>query len=206
MRVSIIFPYATAPSSSGPGRQVLSLKIAGSTPAGVTTKTAHRRWAFSVVIPFRYDTVQVRTSKASSRAAIRELVILQCMRVKITSFSYRDGYPADTSSHGGGFVFDTRLLYNPGLIAELLDYHGKEQPIIDYLDKQPDVQKFAEHVFAIIDLAIKNYQTRGYDYLSVSFGCTGGKHRSVYMAEHLARHVQDEFPGVEVDIIHTKGW
>lgn len=128
------------------------------------------------------------------------------MNVIITSFSYLDGYPADTSPHGGGFILDCRLLHNPYIIAELKDRSGKEQPVIEYLDQQPDVQEFAKLTFSLVDMAIERYQKRSFDYLSIGFGCTGGKHRSVYMAERLAKHIHEKFPEVEVAVRHTKGW
>lgn len=112
------------------------------------------------------------------------------LTVNINSFSYRRGIPYDASGHGGGFVFDCRLLPNPGRLEEFRLLSGKDKPVIDYLDNEPMVHTFIESAKKIVEQSIDRYLQAGYDHLQVNFGCTGGQHRSVYCAEALASKLQ----------------
>ncbi|MFZ5515544.1 MAG: RapZ C-terminal domain-containing protein [Candidatus Zhuqueibacterota bacterium] len=99
-------------------------------------------------------------------------------------FSY-SGIPPDDSGNHGGFVFDCRFIPNPGRLPEYADLTGRDRAVIDYLENFPAVDQFFQHVVSIVEMAIENFQARGFDHLMVSFGCTGGQHRSVYFAERL---------------------
>jgi len=123
------------------------------------------------------------------------------LTVQIASFSYKNDIPPDDSGNGGGFLFDCRGLPNPGRIVEYREFSGKDQPVIEYLRKEREVNDFLAHVISLIDQSVKNYIGRGFTHLSVSFGCTGGRHRSVYCAEELAKHLKSKFP-VKVLINH----
>jgi aminoglycoside/choline kinase family phosphotransferase len=121
--------------------------------------------------------------------------------VKISSFSYRDSIPADQSSHGGGFVFDCRGIMNPGRIEHMKTLHGRDKTVKDYLEQQTKMQDFLNSVFDIVDISVEEYIRRGFDSLMVSFGCTGGQHRSVYAADALARHLKNKFK-VRIQLTH----
>ena len=108
------------------------------------------------------------------------------LTVRVFSFSFHNGIPADESGNGGGFVFDGRSLPNPGREEQYRQLTGKDEAVIEYLDRQPGVHEFLDHVFSLVDSSVANYRQRGFSNLIVSFGCTGGQHRSVYLAEHLA--------------------
>lgn len=110
--------------------------------------------------------------------------------VSINSFSYRHGIPYDASGHGGGFVFDCRLLPNPGRLDEFRRLSGKDEPVIDYLDNEPMVHAFVETAHKMVEQSVDRYLQAGYSHLQVNFGCTGGQHRSVYCAEVLASKLQ----------------
>jgi aminoglycoside/choline kinase family phosphotransferase len=125
------------------------------------------------------------------------------LTVRITSFSYKKGIPADPSENGGGFVFDCRGLPNPGRLKEYQDLTGLDRPVIDYLEQYIEVIAFQQKAREIVKISIDDYLTRGFNHLSVSFGCTGGQHRSVYHAENFARWVENNFP-VKVVLIHTE--
>ena len=113
------------------------------------------------------------------------------LTVRINSFSYiRSGIPEDPTLNGGGFVFDCRALPNPGRIDELKVYSGLEDPVINYLKNSPEIKEFLANVFGLIDQSITNYNQRGFEHLQINFGCTGGKHRSVYCTEKLAEHLK----------------
>jgi aminoglycoside/choline kinase family phosphotransferase len=123
--------------------------------------------------------------------------------VRIFSFSFHRSMPKDESGHGGGFIFDARSLPNPGREERFKAFTGKDAPVIDYLNQQESVHQFLAGVMSLVDASVSNYQSRGFKNLMVSFGCTGGQHRSVYLAEQLAKHLRgrDE---VEVVVRHLE--
>jgi aminoglycoside/choline kinase family phosphotransferase len=123
------------------------------------------------------------------------------LRVRIFSFSFHRGLPKDETGHGGGFVFDARSLPNPGREERFKTFTGKDAPVIDYLHQQESVQQFLASVMALVDASVSNYQHRGFKSLTVSFGCTGGQHRSVYLAEQLANRLRGR-KGLEVVVRH----
>jgi aminoglycoside/choline kinase family phosphotransferase len=125
------------------------------------------------------------------------------LTVRITSFSFHRGWPKDESGHGGGFVFDGRSLPNPGREERFKVLTGKDAPVIDYLNQQESVHQFLASVMSLVDASVANYQQRGFKNLMVSFGCTGGQHRSVYLAEQLAKRLRGR-NGVEVVVRHRE--
>ncbi len=126
------------------------------------------------------------------------------LTVLIRSFSYRDGVPADSEGHGGGFVFDCRALPNPHNVEGLRDLTGRDQPVVDYLERQAAVQEFWSSASALTDAHVERWLERDFSSLTVAFGCTGGRHRSVYFAEKLAAHLASRYPHVQVKLEHMK--
>ncbi len=117
------------------------------------------------------------------------------LTVHITSFSYKKGgYPQDTTGHGGGFVFDCRAIHNPGRYPEYKGLTGQNQPVIEFLEKEEQTEPFWNGLVPLVSNAVETYIKRGFEHLSVGFGCTGGQHRSVYFAERLARYLQEKYP------------
>lgn len=108
------------------------------------------------------------------------------LTIEITSFSFKKGYPKENAEHGGGYVFDCRALPNPGRLNQYKMLTGIDQPVIDYLSKHSEVEVFFERAKSLVVESVNVYKYRGFNHLSVSFGCTGGQHRSVYMANRLA--------------------
>ena len=125
------------------------------------------------------------------------------LTVRITSFSYKKGIPDDLTGNGGGFVFDCRAIHNPGRYAEYKQFTGMDEPVIEFLDKEEAMQEFLDHVYGIVDYSVEKYLSRGFTHLMVSFGCTGGQHRSVYSAEHLAAHLHSKY-GVRIVLEHRE--
>jgi aminoglycoside/choline kinase family phosphotransferase len=121
--------------------------------------------------------------------------------VRIFSFSFHQGLPTDETGNGGGFVFDGRSLPNPGREERFKLLTGQDAPVIDYLNQQETVHQYFASVLSLVDASIASYQSRGFKNLMVSFGCTGGQHRSVYLAEQLAKRLRSK-PGVEVVLRH----
>lgn len=138
------------------------------------------------------------------------------LTVKIVSFSYKKGLPDDYSGNGGGFVFDCRAPHNPGRYAEYKQKTGLEQEVIDFLEgrvhayddkklgTELSMPEYMEHVYALVDPAVETYLKRGFTSLMVCFGCTGGQHRSVYGAQHLAEHLSRKFPAAIIDLWHRE--
>jgi RNase adaptor protein for sRNA GlmZ degradation len=123
--------------------------------------------------------------------------------VRVLSFSYKKGIPADPSGNGGGFVFDCRAVNNPGKYERYTHFTGMDEPVIEFLEEDGEIQPFMEQAFQLVDFSVKRYMDRGFQNLMVSFGCTGGQHRSVYAAERMAEHINQKF-GVEVQLIHRE--
>ena len=126
------------------------------------------------------------------------------LTVYVGSFSYRRGYPEDTGGHGGGFVFDCRALPNPGRQLEFQELCGRDDAVIRFLDSCEELTDFWDNVRGLVDKQVREYLRRGFNSLSVWFGCTGGQHRSVYFSERLARHIRSEFPDVNVRLTHRE--
>ena len=126
------------------------------------------------------------------------------LTVLVQSFSFKKSIPQDPSPNGGGFVFDCRALPNPGREKRFAHNTGQDACIVEYLEQYPVVEEFKKHVFAIVDQAVDNYLERRFDHLMVSFGCTGGQHRSVYFAEQTAKHIREKYPAVNVVLRHTE--
>ncbi|RKY91489.1 MAG: phosphotransferase enzyme family protein [Ignavibacteriae bacterium] len=125
------------------------------------------------------------------------------LTVSINSFSYKSSIPVDLSGNGGGFVFDCRSLHNPGRYDEFKMLSGKDEAVIEFLNKQSDVKEFLTDITSIIKRAINNYTQRGFSHLMINFGCTGGQHRSVFCAERLAEYINKSFD-VNVILQHTE--
>ncbi len=125
------------------------------------------------------------------------------LTVRIFSFSFHRGLPKDETGHGGGFVFDGRSLPNPGREERFKPLTGRDAPVVEYLNQQESVHQFLASVFSLVEASVNEYQRRGFKSLMVSFGCTGGQHRSVYLAEQLAKRFRGR-SGVEVVLRHRE--
>jgi len=126
------------------------------------------------------------------------------LTVTVYSFSFHKGIPHDPSGNGGGYVFDCRSIHNPGRYEPYRKLTGRDEAVIRFLEEDGEVFSFLEHVYGVVDPHVETFSRRGFRNLMVSFGCTGGQHRSVYCAGHLARHLADRFPSVRVRLIHRE--
>src|SRR5882672_7252556 len=153
-----------------------------------------------IALPTLMDTFNsmLASEKLQSVASAGEL-----LTVRIFSFSFHRGLPKDETRNGGGFIFDGRSLPNPGREEQFKPLTGRDAPVIDYLSQQDSVHQFLASVTALVDASVSSYQRRGFKNLMVSFGCTGGQHRSVYLAEQLAKRLSGR-SGVEVVVQHRE--
>jgi len=125
------------------------------------------------------------------------------LTIDITSFSLKNGYPELNLEHGGGFIFDCRSLQNPGRLTKFKALTGLDEPVADYLNERAEVDIFMSRTYELIINATNNYLSRGFKYLSVGFGCTGGQHRSVYCADRLAKMLEG-IQGVKINVSHRE--
>jgi aminoglycoside/choline kinase family phosphotransferase len=125
------------------------------------------------------------------------------LTVVVSSFSFHRGPLSDESGNGGGFVFDARSLPNPGREERFKTLSGRDLAVIEYLGSQESVHQFLASVMTLVDAAVSNYLHRGFKHLMVSFGCTGGQHRSVYLAEQVAKRLARK-SGVRVVLQHRE--
>ena len=126
------------------------------------------------------------------------------LTVTVNSFSFKKGYPNDFSGNGGGFVFDCRALPNPGREPEFKTKTGRDWEVIDYLMAKPPVHVFLDHVKAVIGQSVDNYRERHFSNLMVSFGCTGGQHRSVFFAQTIYEWLKATYPDIHVVVNHIE--
>ena len=140
----------------------------------------------------------------SAKRSVSETVCQQSgLTVTIYSFSFKKGLPIDESGNGGGYVFDCRSTHNPGKYDEYKQLTGLDQPVIDFLEQDGEILTFLQSVYALVDHHVARFIERDFTHLQVSFGCTGGQHRSVYCAEYLAHHLKEKY-GVNIRLIHRE--
>jgi aminoglycoside/choline kinase family phosphotransferase len=161
------------------------------------------RWLLqNVELPIALPALMDAFSKIVSSEKLQQLAPeAHGLGVRIFSFSFHRGLPKDETGHGGGFVFDCRGLPNPGRQEQFRNLTGRDEPVIDYLNREESVHQFLASAMSLVDASVSTYQGRGFKHLMVSFGCTGGQHRSVFMAEQLARHLRGK-GGIDVAVRH----
>lgn len=125
------------------------------------------------------------------------------LKVKVNSFSFRKGIPADEFGNGGGYVFDCRGILNPGRIEEYKTLTGRDKPVQEFLLHKTDMPGFLQHVYGIVGISVEDYLKRGFEGLTISFGCTGGQHRSVFAADSLTSFLKEKYK-VNVEVCHVE--
>ena len=145
-------------------------------------------------------------------SVLRELTELQSLKseapkkpltVRVMSFSFKKGIPYDPTGNGGGYIFDCRGVHNPGKYDQYKPLCGLDEPVIRFLEEDGEIFPFLEHAYALVDAHVQRFMKRGFSNLMVCFGCTGGQHRSVYSAQHMAEHLNQKF-GVKVELEHRE--
>ncbi|MFA5651350.1 MAG: RNase adapter RapZ [Proteiniphilum sp.] len=127
----------------------------------------------------------------------------RALEVRIFSFAYKKGIPNDMSGNGGGYVFDCRAINNPGKFERYNNVNGLDEPVIKFLEEDGEMVEFLHNIYPLVDRHVQRYIDRNFTDLMISFGCTGGQHRSVYAAQHVAEHIHKKF-GVKVSLVHRE--
>ncbi len=156
--------------------------------------------------PYLHEIADCLSAKRSnSETVLQAQPVLQRSGLVVTvySFSFKKGIPSDDSGNGGGYVFDCRSTHNPGKYEEYKSLTGLDQPVIDFLEADGEILRFLESVYRLVDHHVERFLERGFTHLQVAFGCTGGQHRSVYSAEHLAHHLKEKY-NINIELIHRE--
>ena len=163
------------------------------------------RWlAHHVQLPVALPTLMEAVQGMLASEKLQALAVsVPDLTVRVCSFSFHREMPTDPSGNGGGFIFDARSLPNPGREERFRSLTGKDAPVIEYLMQQESVHRFLASAESLVDASVSAYQQRGFNHLMVSFGCTGGQHRSVFLAEQLAKHLRSR-SGLQVEVRHIE--
>ncbi|MBO7562210.1 MAG: phosphotransferase [Bacteroidales bacterium] len=154
--------------------------------------------------PFvEYPYLQQVLTELTKMRQLKDLRRDVTLEVHIFSFAYKKGIPMDDSGNGGGYVFDCRGLENPGKFERYKTFTGLDEPVIKFLEDEGGIKKYLANVYDIVDPHVKRFVERKFTHLQVCFGCTGGQHRSVYCARHLADHIAKKF-NVKVKLTHRE--
>ncbi len=150
---------------------------------------------------YPYLTTMLR--RLVSMKQFTEEIVKKTLTVRVLSFAYKKGIPNDTSGNGGGYVFDCRGVNNPGKYERYKPFTGLDAPVIEFLEKDGEIITFLSHCYSLVDASVARYIERGFTNLMVAFGCTGGQHRSVYCAQHMAEHLAKKF-NIKVELTHRE--
>ena len=163
------------------------------------------RWLLANV-KFRIEMPELMKALANiagTGISIPDIEETNLLTVSVNSFAFKNGPPPDYSGNGGGFIFDCRALPNPGRYDHYKKFTGLDEPVIQYLDREPAVGKFLNNVYKLVDQSILEYRRRGFKNLQINFGCTGGQHRSVYCAAKLAAYI-DDYHSIKINLYHQE--
>jgi aminoglycoside/choline kinase family phosphotransferase len=166
------------------------------------------RALFDAGLPVALPEVERALRRAADDPRLQPLAPRGPLTVRIASFSYRRGIPRDLSEHGGGFVFDCRGVENPGRVEAFAALTGRDEPVRRFLERAPGSAELLDAAFGLVHRQVRGYLARGFTWLGVQFGCTGGRHRSVYFAERVAERLRAAEPGIHVVVVHEEapGW
>lgn len=157
-----------------------------------------------ISVPFvEYPYLQEILTALTKMRQLQDLRKESTLEVRIFSFAWKKGIPADDSGNGGGYVFDCRAINNPGKFEHFRQFNGLDKEVEKFLEDDGGVLKFLNNVYDMVDSHVSKFIERKFTHMMVSFGCTGGQHRSVYCAQHLAQHIAKKF-NVKVIVTHRE--
>ena len=159
--------------------------------------------SFPIKIPSLIDALKGVVNSKEFRLIGEVRKVSNKLEVSLFSFSYRQSIPQDHSGNGGGFVFDCRAIHNPGRYNQYKMLTGKDEAVKKFLQEESDAEEFLSNVFAIVKQTINVYIKRKFAHLMISFGCTGGQHRSVYCTNQMAEYLKS-IPEIDVKVRHIE--
>jgi len=158
-----------------------------------------------ISIPHLVDVLENMVSSDELKKYTRVFKTTTPLQVEITTFAYKNGIPANTKGHGGGYVFDCRCLHNPGKYERFKTLDGRDEEVMKFLKDDGEADDYMHNIQQIVDLTIDKYLSRGFTSLQLSLGCTGGQHRSVFCAEELLKHIMEKYPDqVDCQLTHRE--
>jgi aminoglycoside/choline kinase family phosphotransferase len=159
--------------------------------------------ALPIALPTLWEALRATLQSPALAGLGGKPAAIQPLTLRVRSFSYKSGIPQDPSTNGGGFVFDCRAVHNPGRFDAYKPLTGRDKPVKEFLEALPETQQFFNEASSLVEASVRRYLERGFTDLMVSFGCTGGQHRSVYFADRLARELGGRFP-VTIEVLHVE--
>ncbi len=158
----------------------------------------------NIALPIEIPTLWDVLNRLTASEELKKIDIVKYrLQVRIISFSYKNGLPVDNTEHGGGYIFDCRAIHNPGRFERFRKLTGRDQEVREFFENETEISGFLESVYNLVDMSVENYLRRRFTNLMVSFGCTGGQHRSVYCAEQLLLHLSQKFD-IDITLEHRE--
>ena len=134
---------------------------------------------------FVWDTTQLTLGQLKDRIGSTFCSDARRLRVGVVAFGFRYGVPLDAD-----LVFDVRFLPNPNYVDGLRELTGADAPVAAFLEAIPDTDAFMQRLLALLDFLLPRYEREGKSQVTIAIGCTGGRHRSVYVGRRVAEHVR----------------
>lgn len=157
----------------------------------------------SIMDPFKKNCDHVIDTSRMDMKEMKETIVsiirgkgykLPPMRVEIESFSYNEGVP-----HDANLIFDVRFLPNPYYYEELIELTGMDKKVKDYLETYPEIESYFSTVLKLCRMTIEGFAGSGRNFMKIAIGCTGGKHRSVYVADRLFEELKTDSLRLSLD-------
>lgn len=172
--------------------------------AGVVKKYPYMERVLKMLVELKCGEVLGSKGQCGEEKTKQPAMVIPKLKVRVYSFSYKkSGIPCDESGNGGGYVFDCRSTHNPGRYEPYKKLTGLDASVIEFLENDGEIFEFLKPIYTLAEAHVERYIQRDFTDLMFSFGCTGGQHRSVYSAQHLAEHLHRKY-NIHVVVNHLE--